>query len=97
MSMLVITKRPDEKYALGLIYEAPDIEEGQVCQDCTVEVDPVETGGLEPVFNAVVEDDRVSVMVASGLDSHDYKLKFSTTVSSGHIYEGMIFVKVRNY
>jgi len=97
MSTALITKRPDEKYALGFIFEAPDIEEGQTCQGCQVSVDPEESGGLEPVFNPVIESDRVSVMVCAGLDGHDYKLKFKTTVSSGHIYEGMIFVKVRNY
>lgn len=97
MSTVLLTKRPDEKYALGFIYEAPDIEEGQTCQSCEVSVDPEESGGLSAVFNPVIENDRVSVMVDAGLDGHDYKVKFLTTVSSGHIYEDMIFVKVRNY
>lgn len=97
MSRAMVTKRPDETYPVGLIYTSPDIEEGETCVSCVVEIDPVESGGLSAVFDPVVEDDRVSQMLTAGLDGHEYKVKFKTTTSGGHTYEDFVLVLVRDF
>lgn len=95
MSTPITTKRPTEKYPVGVIYEAPDIEEGETIVSTEVAIFPDEEGGLKKYGAAVIEDDRVSQMVEGGIDGNSYYVKFTTVTSVNHIYVDAIYVQVR--
>ena len=96
MKMPIIIKRTSEQFAIGLKYEAPDIEEGARITSASVSISPSEIGGLEKDGSPVVEADTVSQMIKGGANGHEYYVKFTTVTSIGHIYEDAVFVKVRD-
>jgi hypothetical protein len=90
-----LIKRPNEMYAVGLRYTAPDLEEDESIISCTVTISPGEAGGLKKSGLAVIDENVVSQIVYDGVDGNDYYVTFVTTTSAGHVYEDSIFVKVR--
>ena len=91
-----LQKAPAERFAIGLKYESPDLDEGQRVVSCSVEITPTEAGGLVTEGSPVIETDIVSQMVSGGLHGSEYYVKFLSVTSIGHIYEDSIFVRVRD-
>lgn len=91
-----LTKRPNEMFAVGLRYSAPDLEENSSIVLAEVSITPTELNGLKKQGNVVIEADRVSQMIYDGIDGKEYYVKFKVTTSIGHVYEDSVFVKVRS-
>ena len=96
MSISTMDKRVNEKFPIGLKYQAPDLEEGDTLASAIVSILPSETNGLEVVGNAVVEEDEVTQTVQKGISGHDYYVTFKVTTTLGNVYEDKILVKVRD-
>ena len=95
--LLSIVKKPNEKYAVGLKYQAPDLEEGQSISSVSVSITP--TTGVTPLIvdgSPSIDGDTVSQVIKAGVNGENYYVIFTTTTSIGHIYEDRIFVKVRS-
>lgn len=92
-----LLKRSEEKYAIGLQYITPDLEEGEYISLSECTISPSEVGGLAKVGAVVVENDQVSQFIEAGVMGNDYYVKFKTTTSGGNVYEDSIFVKVREH
>lgn len=95
MSIPTITKTPDEKYAVGLKYIAPDLASGETITSCVVSIDPDEDPGLKKVGAVIISSDQVEQLIESGVANQEYYVKFKTTTSGNNTYEDKIFVKVR--
>ena len=91
MKIPVITKRVNEKFAIGFKYGPPDLEEGDKIDSC---VSTVGTG-LTKDGDPSVELDEVSQMISGGTLNADYTVTFQVTTSVGHIYEDKITVQIR--
>jgi hypothetical protein len=90
-----VSKRPGEKFAIGFKYKNPDLEEGSTITAVSVRITPNEADGLAAVGVPVIVTDTVSQMVEKGVDKHEYYVIFTTTISSGNIFEDKLLVKVR--
>jgi len=88
-----VEKSPNEKFAIGLKYIEPDLEEDETISTCVVTISP---SGLTAVGSPVITDNQVAQIVEGGTDGSVYKVIFKSTTSGGHIYEDMIYVKVRD-
>jgi len=91
-----LTKRPDEMYPVGIKLVSPDLEQGETIQSCTVTITPDEAGGLKTSGSVVIDQDTVEQVIYGGIAGSEYRVYFETITSGGHVYEDMIFVKVRN-
>lgn len=91
-----VEKKPDEKFAIGLKYTAPDLAEGESLVSAVVTITPSgEVDNLAKVGSVVVATDNISQMVEKGADGNEYTVIFKTTTSIGHVYEDAILVAVR--
>jgi len=91
-----LTKTPDEKFAIGLKYIAPDLTAGATLSSCVVTISPTETSGLEVSGVPVISGSQVSQVVMNGVDASEYNVIFKTTTSEGNVFEDTIYVKVRS-
>ena len=88
-----LTKKPEEKFAIGFQYVSPDLEENEYLTACTVSISPAD--GLEVDGDPEIKPTKVTQMIKSGTNGNEYYVKFETTTSAGHIFVDSIFVKVR--
>ena len=91
-----LTKRPTEKFPIGLKYVSPDLSTGETIVACVVTIDPVAPGGLVALGAPILNGDTVTQMIQGGADGHEYYVKFDVTISSGYKFEDAIFIKVRD-
>jgi hypothetical protein len=95
MSVATLKKRPSERFPIGFKFSEPELAEGETVVGAEVTVYPIEAGGLEKLGDPVITEDTAVQMVDSGVDGHDYYVKFLVTTSVGNIFEGTILVFVR--
>ena len=95
MSVATIKKRPVERFPIGFSFTTPELADGETIVSAVTSISPSEAGGLEKLGDPVISDNQVTQVVDSGLDAHDYYVKFVVTTSVGNIFEGTILVFVR--
>lgn len=83
MVRAIVTKSVTDKFAIGLQYQAPDLEEGQAITKVETSVAPL---GLELIGNANIDGNGVSQMISGGEPGKDYSVLFEVTTSVGHVY-----------
>jgi hypothetical protein len=82
MATATITKKAGEKFAVGFLYKAPDLEDGEVITTCTTSA----TSGLTLNGSPVILGAVVSQMISGGTAGTIYVVTFTTTTSAGSIY-----------
>jgi hypothetical protein len=99
MRYAYVTKKPNEKFAVGFKYSSADLAGGATISsvETTVEkVDPNDSGDILAVVGSPVADEyTVSAVIEKGNDGKEYYVAFKTTTSVGYIFEDRVFVKVR--
>jgi len=91
-----LDKHPDEEYAIGLEYKAPDLESGETIVSGVVTIAPSgDEDDLVTKGSISVNDDSVSQVVEKGRSDVRYVVKFEATTSIGHVYVDKIFVNVK--
>lgn len=91
-----LDKHPNEEYAIGLEYKAPDLEEGETLVSGVVTITPSGVANdLITKGSISVSDDTVSQLVEKGREDIRYEVEFKVTTSIGHIYVDKIFVNVK--
>ena len=90
-----LTKRPNEKFAVGLEYISPDLTAGATITAVTCTLSP-DDGTLMKSGVPVIDGSEVSQVIYDGTDGSEYNVIFKTTTSEGNIFEDTIFVKVRS-
>jgi hypothetical protein len=92
-----LTKHPDEEYAVGLEFEAPDLESGETIQSGVVTITPSgESGDLVTKGSLAIGTDTIKQVVEKGRSGIRYTVKFTVTTSVPHIYVEKIFVNVED-
>ena len=95
MAKPIVAKSVNDRFAIGLQYQAPDLEEGQTITDAEASVDSPE---LELVGNVVIDGNVVSQLIDGGVAGKDYSVLFKITTSVGYIYNNprkdLILVRV---
>jgi hypothetical protein len=92
MSMAIIDKRVNEKFAIGFVYSTPDISTGETIASATVTVPTGLTAVGTPVI--VPSTLTVSQVVSGGTAGVEYTVVFKVTTSVGYIYENCYIVRV---
>lgn len=91
----VVYKTVDEVFAIGLIYSAPDLNEGETITAVEATVSPE---GLI-LESALIDGSTVKAIISEGNSGKEYKVLFKVTTSAGHIYRNPdkeeIIVKVK--
>lgn len=92
-----INKKPNEKFPVGFLYSAPDIDEGATITECAVSIVTTDEENLlltsgSPIINGA----EVAQVVYGGKENFDYILTFKVTTSEDNIYEDRLTVKVRS-
>lgn len=95
MSVATLKKRPIERFPIGFRFGAPELADGESIVSAVSSITPVESGGLEKLGEPIIDADTVTQVVDSGVDGHDYYVKFIVTTSVGNVFEGTILVFVR--
>ena len=90
-----LVKSPNEKYAVGLEYIAPDLEDGATITAVVCTLSP-DDGTLKKSGVPVIDSAQVSQVIYDGTDGTNYYVIFKTTTSEGNIFEDSIFIKVRS-
>ena len=92
---LQLTKRPNEKFPIGLIYESPDLDEGASIISCTITISPTVSEGLKVSGSPLIDGNEVSQVVYAGEAGVNYNIVFKVTTSEGNVFEDAVYVKVR--
>jgi hypothetical protein len=99
MRYAIITKRPDEKFAVGFQYSSADLANGATISSVTATIEKVDltetTNVLAIVGTPVKEDFTVSAIIEKGNANKEYYVNFKTTTSAGYVFVDKVFVKVR--
>lgn len=92
MSLPIIYKFSEEKYVIGLLYFAPDLEEGETIDSVETSVNPA---GLTLDGAASIDGNEVSQMINGGTFGVKYIVSFKVTTSAGHIYIDTYSVRIK--
>lgn len=77
-----MSKAASERYAIELIYNAPDLNKGETIESVEVSVSPEGLTVGDPEKNG----NKVSAMISGGTVGKSYIVLFKVTTSAGHIY-----------
>lgn len=94
MRIATVEKTSNEKFAIGLRYESPDLSVGETIVSCVASVD--EEGDVVLDGNVVISTNTISQSIKEGTDGTNSFITFLVTTSGGSIYEDTIMVKVRD-
>ena len=83
MTRPIVTKSVNDKFAIGLQYQAPDLEVGQTILNAEASVSPL---GLELIGDVNIEGSIVSQLIAGGVAGKDYSVLFKIATSAGYVY-----------
>lgn len=90
-----LTKHPDEEYAIGLEFVAPDLEEGETLASGVVTITPSSDGDdLVTKGSLSIGTETIKQVVEKGRNGIRYTVKFKVTTSINHIYVEKIFINV---
>ena len=78
-----VKKQVNEKFAIGLTYDAPDLKEGQTISTVETSVTPE---GLTLDGDPTIDGATVEQMVKAGVSKARYTVLFKVTTSAGHVY-----------
>jgi hypothetical protein len=91
-----ITKRPNERYTIGMRYLSPDLSEGASIISSSVSITPSEAGGLSVWGSPTIDGNVVNQGIQAGEDGGNYYVTFTTRTSEDNIFEDSVYVKVRS-